>query len=608
MNLIGIKILNYKCYRDSGPVALGETFTVVVGQNNAGKTAFLEAINSSSIQNKPHRVPARGPFQPVPIPTSSVHVDVSISGAELLHRMLANGDQIVFPLARAWATDPHAGVQQFFDEPKLHFELQRSAGSGWSGRSNPAHRHYKPEPNDITARVGPTSDRQSWTVHSIQQSEQGLSAYVGQYIDRSVYLFRAERLNVGESSITPTSELANDANNLPSVLLQLPNSPEAHDRYQELVREIFPLIYRVSAAPITSSTARITIIMKDGPAGQPHPGVDIPLNDSGTGISQVLAILYVAVTATAPRTLVIDEPNSFLHPGAAKKLLSILRTLQHQYIISTHSSDLINVTDPEFLHLVEWHGTEAHFLTLDRTSVHDQRRVLDELGVRVSDVFGCDRVLWVEGPTEQRCFPLLLRYIGLLSPAVAIAPLVATGDLEARRTKADLAWKIYEQLSMGTALIPPALAFSFDREGRTKSQMDNMSRRSRGIVAFLPRRTYENFLISPDAICHVLATGAQAGKRPTAKAVSDWLGAQRASGRYDEYEPTPGVAEDQWMSLVNAPKLLKDLFNELSESTCPYDKVVHSVALTEWLLANNPAHLQELLTYVANLVERKDDI
>src|SRR5204862_1210440 len=67
----------------------------------------------------------------------------------------------------------------------------------------------------------------------------------------------------------------------------------------------------------------------------------VSLNDSGTGVGQVIAILYVAVNSNAPRTIVIDEPNSFLHPGAARKLIEILKSdplNQHQYIIATHSS------------------------------------------------------------------------------------------------------------------------------------------------------------------------------------------------------------------------------------------------------------------------------
>ena len=36
------------------------------------------------------------------------------------------------------------------------------------------------------------------------------------------------------------------------------------------------------------------------------------------------------------------------------------------------------------------------------------RFFLSEIGARLSDVFGADHILWVEGRTEELCFPLIL--------------------------------------------------------------------------------------------------------------------------------------------------------------------------------------------------------
>jgi predicted ATP-dependent endonuclease of OLD family len=71
------------------------------------------------------------------------------------------------------------------------------------------------------------------------------------------------------------------------------------------------------------------------------------LSDCGTGIGQVLAILYAVVTSPQSRPIVIDEPQSYLHPGAAKKLIEILKEFpQHQYFITTHSAQIIAAANP----------------------------------------------------------------------------------------------------------------------------------------------------------------------------------------------------------------------------------------------------------------------
>src|SRR5262249_857352 len=149
--------------------------------------------------------------------------------------------------------------------------------------------------------------------------------------------------------------------------------------------------------------------------------------ESGTGISQVVAILYVAITAKTPRVIVVDEPNSFLHPGAAKKLIDILKGYRHQYIFTTHSADIIRTVAPDLLHLVRWNGASSTIEALEAEARTDQERLLAELGVRLSDIFGSESVLWVEGPTEELCFPLLLKHLGIaLSAATAIVAVRST--------------------------------------------------------------------------------------------------------------------------------------------------------------------------------------
>src|SRR6059058_1643718 len=74
------------------------------------------------------------------------------------------------------------------------------------------------------------------------------------------------------------------------------------------------------------------------------------LSDSGTGVAQVIAILAAVLTRTYA-VIVIDEINSFLHPAAAKALIRILKTEHgdHQYIISTHSAEVISASQPNSL-------------------------------------------------------------------------------------------------------------------------------------------------------------------------------------------------------------------------------------------------------------------
>jgi hypothetical protein len=251
---------------------------------------------------------------------------------------------------------------------------------------------------------------------------------------------------------------------------------------------------------------------------------------------------------------------------------------------------------------VRWTGRESVIETLDSNNVKDIRKLLQELGVRLSDVFGADNVLWVEGRTEEICFPLLLQQAGRsLSAATSVVGMVNTGDFEGRRARRSLPWEVYENLSKGSALIPPALAFSFDREDRTETKIKDMLRCSRGLARFLPRLTYENYLLDEHAISAVLQLH-EVLKSP--EDVKAWLETNGSAREYFAAEVVTDIFTPKWVETVHAPKLLTDLFDALSvDAPVRYDKVVHSVALTKWLIEHKPDSLTETQQYVVGLLQ-----
>jgi hypothetical protein len=89
MRINKLRVSNYKGFRDSGTLEFPLGFTVIVGQNNSGKTALLEAFRLTSLVAKPHRSLSRD--QGIPLdPNSVVQTELSITGQELLQCILAH--------------------------------------------------------------------------------------------------------------------------------------------------------------------------------------------------------------------------------------------------------------------------------------------------------------------------------------------------------------------------------------------------------------------------------------------------------------------------------------------------------------------------------------
>jgi predicted ATP-dependent endonuclease of OLD family len=84
---------------------------------------------------------------------------------------------------------------------------------------------------------------------------------------------------------------------------------------------------------------------------------------------------------------------------------------EHQFIISTHSPEVFSASEPQKIILLKYIDEQTVLNEIDSDDINGARYVLDEIGAKLSDVLGADVVVWVEGPTEQDCFPLILKSI-----------------------------------------------------------------------------------------------------------------------------------------------------------------------------------------------------
>jgi predicted ATP-dependent endonuclease of OLD family len=133
--------------------------------------------------------------------------------------------------------------------------------------------------------------------------------------------------------------------------------------------------------------------------------------------------------------LVIDEISSYLHPAAAKALLRILQSNypQHQYVISTHSPDILSAGRDAKVFWIRKSGFESNITEVDLTDLKVLRAVTGQLGVSMTDVFAAEHIVWVEGETEEACFPMLLAQSTDDTRSVLFIALLHTGDFHDRR-------------------------------------------------------------------------------------------------------------------------------------------------------------------------------
>jgi len=211
-------------------------------------------------------------------------------------------------------------------------------------------------------------------------------------------------------------------------------------------------------------------------------------------------ILVVGLTEAPPFLLIVEEPETILHPAAQRALLGLFQSwaTDRQIVAATHSTVMLDWTPGgERLWLITRLGGVSEVTSIGE----DRLALLHSLGVRPSDIMSAERVIIVEGPTDEDIlgtwFPDLLR-----NPRVAI--LHGGGGDSARHAS-----KLAEWLTSAERLGLRQVMYIRDRDELApeviKGLLDSPT------VHILERREIENYLLAPEALAAVIRARARTG-------------------------------------------------------------------------------------------------
>lgn len=407
---------------------------------------------------------------------------------------------------------------------------------------------------------------------------------------RNTFMFQPDRVMPLNSQQSLDGLLERDGVNLAGVLGWL-QADQRLAKYVALVQQVFPNIASISSNAI--STAEVETYL--WPLQDRHQS-KVRLRDSGRGIAPVLAILYVLFLKDQENCrIIVDEPQAFLHPGALRSLLTVFRRFpQHQFILATHSPIVITAADVQQCLLVQQTEGVSTVAQVDVREITGARTLLAEVGASLYDVFGSESVLWVEGPTEKACFERIIESDeNLRAKPFTIQAVKATGDFDGQ--DAQFVADVYTRLAQGNALVPPAVAFQFDREGKTDQQMKELRNRLGSKAYFTERRMLENYLLHPAAVASLI-NEIDAGRNGevTLEQVRELFDRERAKANQD------------WIREAHGANFLKLAVKELTEARCDYRKLDHGRYLTDWLLRNAPDELRDLHTLLTQILQACD--
>jgi predicted ATPase len=317
-----------------------------------------------------------------------------------------------------------------------------------------------------------------------------------------LYHFRALRTGTQRSQALSSRERLDPAGNLLTAVLHYlaTDRRELFERVRSLIAQVVP---GIGILQVRTGGDSMRVVF-EGAAG------DLNLKDLGTGVEQLLMTLVVGLTETAPLTLLIEEPETNLNPAAQRAMLGLLQEWASDKLIiaATHSPVMLDWSPAgERLWLVT-REQETSRVTPVST---DPLPLLDALGVRLSDVLSADRVLLVEGPSDEDVlrmwFPRVLR-----NPRTAV--LRGRGGDNVRHAD-----QLAEWLAGADRAGLRKVLYLRDRDELAPETLARLTR-SRS-VHVLQRREIENYLLDPAAIATVIGPLTPAGiPAPDAPAIA----------------------------------------------------------------------------------------
>jgi len=137
--------------------------------------------------------------------------------------------------------------------------------------------------------------------------------------------------------------------------------------------------------------------------------LSIPIWLEGGGHQGVLSLVYQLTREEG--IFGLEEPEMHLHPHLSRKLFDVLKEVSRtrQILISTHSTVFVDYAEPKDTWIVRRKGKETEVTKIGKPQ--ELTGLLYELGIRPSDIFFANGIVFVEGDSDRVVLQILAKKI-----------------------------------------------------------------------------------------------------------------------------------------------------------------------------------------------------
>lgn len=351
--LLQVRIRNYRCFNDHTIDFRGRT--IVLGRNNAGKSTLIEAIRLISIALVRFRNPITVP-SPVwlrnhePGPGIRMDLDrIGISTNTIFHRY---GDP---PAIISANFEDRSSLDLFIDaDGDAHAVFLASDGSIVRNKRDARATHIPVV--SILPQITP-----------LEREEKILSE---EYVKQNMGTHLASR------HFRNQLRLLWDEN---------------FDRFRELVENTWHGVQIDGLeGRLGNQGGVLQLLVRDG-------DFVAEAGWMGHGLQMWIQTIWFVTRASDSDTLVLDEPDVYMHPDLQRRLIRFLQKQRPQLIVATHSTEILSEVDSDAVLILDRAQVRSYFAA-DLPSV---QRVIEQIGsaqnLQIAKLWRARSLILVEG-------------------------------------------------------------------------------------------------------------------------------------------------------------------------------------------------------------------
>ncbi len=224
---------------------------------------------------------------------------------------------------------------------------------------------------------------------------------------------------------------------------------------------------------------------------------------AGFGFQIWCQILTHIVRTQDATLIVIDEPETYLHPDLQRQFLSMIRDVDAMSVIGTHSSEIVAEADASELVIVDKRRSTAKRVG-DAAGVREvQSRLGSRQNIALTRLARSRRALYVEGED----FRLLRR----IAARAGLRPLAATADiadlqLEGNRPEDAVAMSLGARAAIADTLLEFVILDNDFRPVEARTELQSELEKHFDVVHIFSRKEIENYVLIPVVLQRAVET------------------------------------------------------------------------------------------------------